>query len=134
MFQIEVSPLLIQTELIQFCKDQNIQITAYSPFGSPARTWKKTGDPTLDLNDPRLANIGIKYSKTGTQVILRYLVQRDLIVIPKSSNKERLKQNIEIFDFQITSAEMAIVDSFDCNGRVVPADELRGNRHYPFPQ
>lgn len=117
---------------MKFCKERNIEITAYSPFGSPARTWKKPGDPTLDLEDPKLVNIGKKYGKTGSQVILRYLVQRNLIVIPKSSNQLRIKQNIEVFDFELTPEEMRIVESFDCNGRVVPADELRGSPDYPF--
>lgn len=127
-----MSPLLTQKELTKFCQDRNIQITAYSPFGSPARTWRKPGDPVLELDDPRLVNIGKKYGKTGTQVILRYLIQRGLIAIPKSSNKDRLKQNIDIFDFQITPEEIKAIESFECNGRVVPADELKENIHYPF--
>lgn len=118
--------------MVKFCKDRNIEITAYSPFGSPARTWKKPGDPTLDLEDPRLVKIGKKYGKTGSQVILRYLVQRGVIVIPKSANQGRIKQNIEVFDFELTPEEVEIVESFDCNGRVVPADELRESPDYPF--
>lgn len=65
-------------------------------------------------------------------MILRYLVQQNVIAIPKSSNQGRIKQNIEIFDFELTPEEMAIVESFDCNGRVVPAIELKDSPDYPF--
>lgn len=123
---------MLQKDLTSFCKNKGIDITAYSPFGSPARTWKKPGDPVLDLEDPRLVAIGKKYGKTGSQVILRYIVQQNIIAIPKSSNPGRLKQNIEIFDFELTPEEVAVVESFDCNGRVCPATELKDSPDYPF--
>lgn len=132
IIQIEVNPLLLQKNLVKVCHDHSLQVMAYSPLGSPARTWKKQGDPFLDLQDPKLMNIGRKYGKTGSQVVLRYLIQRNVIVIPKSTNRERLKQNLNVFDFEITPEEMVIVESFDCNGRVVPALELKDSPNYPF--
>lgn len=126
--------MLNQKDLIKFCRERDIHITAYSPFASPARTWKQPGDPTLDLQDPKLVSIGKKYNKTGSQVILRYCIQLGTIPIPKSSNKERVKQNIEVFDFELTNEEMAVVDSYNCNGRVVPADPLKENVDYPFKE
>lgn len=86
----------------------------------------------LDLNDPKLVKIGEKYGKTTAQVILRYIVQLGAIPIPKSSNKQRIRQNIDIFDFELTDEEVAVLDSFDCNGRAVTAEEMRGMPHYPF--
>ncbi|VEN64641.1 unnamed protein product [Callosobruchus maculatus] len=71
MNQIEVSPNLNQKKLIKFCKDRQVEITAYSPFGSPTRPWAKPGEPIVRLDDPKLIEIGNKYGKTSSQVILR---------------------------------------------------------------
>lgn len=118
--------------MIKFCNDRGIHITAYSPFGSPARPWAKPGDPVLKLDDPKLVTIGEKYCKTSAQVILRYLIQLGTIPIPKSSNPKRIEQNINVFDFELSDEDMKIIDSFNCNGRAVPAEELKGLPHYPF--
>ncbi|KAJ8961895.1 hypothetical protein NQ318_021513 [Aromia moschata] len=119
MNQIEVNPNLNQKKLIKFCRDRGVMITAYSPFGSPTRPWAKPGDPVLSLKDERL-------------VVLRYLIQIGTIPIPKSSNKDRIKQNIEVFDFELSPEDMEVVDSFNCNGRAVHAEELMGSSEYPF--
>ncbi|RZC32847.1 aldose reductase [Asbolus verrucosus] len=132
MNQIEVSPNINQKKLIKFCMDRDIHITAYSPFGSPARPWAKPGDPVLRLDDPKLVAIGKKHRKTASQVILRYLIELGTIPIPKSSNETRIEQNIDVFDFQLSKDDIAILDSFNCDGRAVAADELKGLPHYPF--
>ncbi|XP_018320816.1 alcohol dehydrogenase [NADP(+)] A-like [Agrilus planipennis] len=130
--QVEVTPLLNQKKLIKFCNDRNIVVVAYSPFASPARPWVKPGDPSIDFNDAKLVAIAKKYNKTSSQIILRYLIDIGTVPIPKSSNKERIKLNIEIFDFKLTLAEIKEIDSFNCNARSVPADELKGIPHFPF--
>jgi aldehyde reductase len=132
MNQIEVTPNLNQKKLIKFCTDRGVHITAYSPFGSPARPWAKPGDPVLKLDDPKLITIGEKYNKSSSQVILRYLIQLAAIPIPKSSNPKRIELNLDVFDFNLNEEDMAVVDSFNCNGRAVSADELKGLPHYPF--
>ncbi|KAJ8982323.1 hypothetical protein NQ317_006668 [Molorchus minor] len=132
MNQIEVNPNLNQKKLIKFCRDRSVDVTAYSPFGSPARPWAKPGDPKLSLDDPKLVEIGKKYGKTSSQVILRYLIQIGTIPIPKSTNPGRLKQNIDVFDFELIPEDMEVVDSFNCNGRAVHAEELMGSKEYPF--
>lgn len=130
--QIEVHPNLNQKKLIAFCKERGIEVVAYGPFGSPARPWAKPSDPIVKFDDPTLINIGKKYGKTSSQVILRYLVDIGTIPIPKSTNKERLKLNIEIFDFKLTSDEIQIIDKYDCNGRVFCGVELKPHPEYPF--
>jgi len=107
-------------------------ITAYSPFGSPGRPWRKTGDPVLSFDNPKLIDIARKHSKTVPQIILRYLIDIGTIPIPKSSNPERIKANIDVFDFVLTDEDIRIIDTFNCNGRVVPALDLKGLPHYPF--
>lgn len=105
---------------------------AYSPFGSPTRPWAKPGDPVLSFDDPKLVKIAEKYGKTTAQVILRYITQLGAIPIPKSTNNIRIVQNANIFDFSLSDVDMAILDTFNCNGRAVPAEELKGLPHYPF--
>ncbi|KAL1505962.1 hypothetical protein ABEB36_005405 [Hypothenemus hampei] len=132
MNQVEVTPLLNQKKLIAFCKERGIHITAYSPFGSPGRPWKKSEDPVIDFEDPRLVKIGKKYGKTTSQVILRYLIHLGTIPVPKSSNKERIKQNIDIFNFELNPEEIQVLDGFNCDFRSVAAEELAGSNQYPF--
>ncbi|KAJ8968127.1 hypothetical protein NQ314_000604 [Rhamnusium bicolor] len=132
MNQIEVSPNLTQKKLIKFCRDRGVEVTAYSPFGSPARPWAKPTDPVVSLTDPKLVEIGKKYGKTSSQVILRYLIQAGTIPIPKSSNKDRIKQNIEVFDFELSPEDIAVVESYNCDGRAVHAEELKESPDYPF--
>ncbi|KAL6446183.1 hypothetical protein ACFW04_001075 [Cataglyphis niger] len=117
--QIECHPYLTQKKLSNFCKEKDILITAYSPLGSPDRPWAKPDDPKL-LEDKKLKELGQKYNKTPAQILIRYQLDRGHIVIPKSVNKSRIAQNSEVFDFKLSSDDIAYIDSFDCNGRICP--------------
>lgn len=72
--QIECHPNLNQKKLINFCKERDIAITAYSPLGSPKRLWAKPDDSQVAIDHPIIAKIGEKYKKSPAQVVLRYLV------------------------------------------------------------
>lgn len=102
---------------MKFCKTKGIVITAYSPLGSPDRPWAKPGDPQL-LDDPKLKDIANKLNKTPAQIVLKYQVQRGNMVIPKSVNKKRMTENINIFDFELSAEDIAFLDSIECNGRI----------------
>ncbi|XP_017889543.1 aldose reductase-like [Ceratina calcarata] len=132
MNQVEVHPNLNQKKLREFCAQRGITITAYSPFGSPKRTWAKSTDPQVTMDAPEIVAVGKKYGKTPAQVILRYLIDIGTIPIPKSSSKERIKQNINIFDFKLTPEEIATIDKLDCGLRICPAAEFKGHKDYPF--
>lgn len=93
--QIECHPYLDQSAVIAASRRHGLSVTAYTPI---ARGRVK--------GDALLSRIGKTHGKTAAQVTLRYLVQRELIVIPKTSRPERLKENFEIFDFKLTTAEM----------------------------
>ncbi|WEV41532.1 aldo/keto reductase [Bifidobacterium sp. ESL0682] len=95
--QIESSPQFPNQELIDFVKSQDIAVEAYSPLGG-------TGGSLL--SSPQLAQIGAKYGKSPAQVVIRWHLQRGVIVIPKSTHAERIKQNIDVFDFELSDEEM----------------------------
>ncbi|KAL3279330.1 hypothetical protein HHI36_016837 [Cryptolaemus montrouzieri] len=132
--QIEVNPHLTQKKLIKFCHDRNITITAYSPFGSPSRTWVKPGEPEIAFDHPTFVNIANKYGKTSSQVILRYLIDVGTIPVPKSSNKERMKLNLDVFDFKLNDEEISSIDSMNIDYRAVAAKEFLDSDEYPFKE
>lgn len=84
------------------------------PYGTHIMAWGPLaqGDPDLQSN-PVLAGLAEKYGKTPQQVALRYLVQRDIIAIPKSTHVERMKQNLDVFDFALTPEEMESIRPLD---------------------
>ncbi|XP_058464853.1 1,5-anhydro-D-fructose reductase-like [Malaya genurostris] len=131
--QVECNPGLNQRKLIEFCKNLDITITAYSPLGRPnyyEKDPKNTPKPALD--DARVANIAKKYGKTSGQIILRYLVDIGTIPVPKSANEQRLRQNIDIFDFKLTEAEIKVMDNFNNGKRTVPFAHHINHKYYPF--
>ncbi|KAF2888023.1 hypothetical protein ILUMI_18150, partial [Ignelater luminosus] len=129
--QVECHPYLNQKKLIEFCTSRGIIITAYSPLGSKNSPWAKPGDVWL-LDDPRLKPIAEKLRKTPAQIVLRYQIQRGLITIPKSINKNRMAENMQIFDFELSSDDMAHINSFNCNKRLCPFVEFKDHKYYPF--
>ncbi|UXI19769.1 lysine-specific histone demethylase [Sarcoptes scabiei] len=133
--QIECHPYLNQKRLIEFCKDRNIVVIAYSPLGSPDRPFAKPGEPLL-LDDPKLLEIAERYRKSIAQILIRYQIQRGLAVLPKSITPDRIKQNFDVFDFRLSSEDIAIIDSFDRNYRFLSLAQngplITGHRYYPF--
>ncbi|KAF9416638.1 hypothetical protein HW555_006068 [Spodoptera exigua] len=129
--QIECHPYLNQRRLKDFCEARNIKITAYSPLGSPDRPWAKPDDPSL-LEDPKLKAIADRLGKTVAQVLIRYQIDRDNIVIPKSVTASRIASNFDVFDFKLSQEDMSLIDTFDCNGRMVPMTASLGHKYHPF--
>uniref|UniRef100_A0A8C9SVR3 alcohol dehydrogenase (NADP(+)) n=1 Tax=Scleropages formosus TaxID=113540 RepID=A0A8C9SVR3_SCLFO len=140
VLQVESHPYLTQVELLQHCQKRGLVMTAYSPLGSPDRTWKHPDEPVL-LDEPVLATLALKYNKTPAQVILRWQTQRGVVTIPKSVTESRIKENIQIFDFALDPEEVNKVTALDrgwryiipmvtVDGKRVPRDA--GHPHYPF--
>jgi len=100
--QIELSPMFQQKDLRGFLDGQNIRTESWSPLG--------TGEV---LDNGVLKAIAGKYGKSAAQVTIRWHIQNGLIVIPKSSNPDRIKQNFEVFDFELDADDMAKIDALD---------------------
>jgi diketogulonate reductase-like aldo/keto reductase len=100
--QVEFSPYLYLRDLHDFCRSHDIRLESYSPLTKGHQ-----------LNDPKLAEVARKYSKSPAQILIRWALQKGVVVIPKSSRKERIKENAEVFDFTISDQDMEILDSFD---------------------
>nr|WP_317356829.1 aldo/keto reductase [uncultured Tyzzerella sp.] len=107
--QVEFHPYVVQKELTDFCKTNNIQFESWSPLGAI-----KNGL----LDNKTILELAEKYNKTAAQIILRWNIDKGIVTIPKSSNKERQLQNISIFDFELSQDDIAKIDSLDKNERV----------------
>lgn len=108
MNQTEISPYNTQKELIQFCYDNGILVQAYSPFGR--------GNLVQEiLNDKTLLKIAKTHNRSVGQIVLRFIVQQGVAVVARSTNYERLKENVNVFDFELTSDEMSEISSLNRN-------------------
>ncbi len=105
--QVEFHPRLQQPELQAFCREHSIQLEAWRPLMK---------GKVLEI--PELVSLGEKYGKTAVQVTLRWMIQRGVVAIPKSGNRDRIFSNIDIFDFELSKADMAIIDGLDRNERM----------------
>ncbi|KAF2359536.1 NADP-dependent oxidoreductase domain [Trinorchestia longiramus] len=128
---VESHPYLTQSKLLDFCTSKGIVITAYSPLCSPgSRDW------TLDLPhltaNPKVLAIAEKHGKSACQVLIKFQVQRGVVCIPKSTRKERIKSNFEIFDFELSQEEMEALLALDCNGRLLTLPLNVDHPEYPF--
>ncbi len=109
--QVELHPLFTQNELRKYALEHGIQIESWYPLGG-----QHNKEDLLGL--PLLAEIAQKYGKTPAQVVLRWHTQLGLVVIPKSSNAERIKQNADIFDFELSQDEVNAVSALDTGKRL----------------
>ncbi|CAG9766051.1 unnamed protein product [Ceutorhynchus assimilis] len=140
--QIELHAYNQQNDLVQFCNKNNIVVTAYSPLGNPGLSsfLTKFGQtvnlPNVMLN-PTVQDLAKKYNKTAAQILLKHTVQRGICAIPKSTNPERLKQNIDIFNFTLDDQDMAAMNKLDQGVRLLDFSLFNGIKEhpeYPFPE
>lgn len=102
--QVETHPYNQQTEAQKWMKKYGVQIEAWAPFGEGR-------EGTFD--DPVLKGIGEKYKRTAAQVILKWELQRGIVVIPKSTHKNRMKENFDVFGFTLSEEDMQAIASLD---------------------
>lgn len=102
--QVELHPLHQRRELVEFCAKHNIAIEAWGPLSQ--------GKSDL-LERPNLLTIADTHGKTPAQVVLRWHVQQERVIFPKTSRPERMIENAQLFDFELSAAEMAVLDEMD---------------------
>ena len=107
--QVELHPWLNQSQVIEFCRKHNIQVQAYSPLMG-GHLSEATG----------LEDIAKKYQKTPAQIVLRWHLQREVIIIPKSVNEKRIIENSQIFDFTISDEDMEAINALNKDKRFLP--------------
>lgn len=99
--QVEFHPFLYQKELLEYCRERDILVEAYSPL-----TQGKF------LKDKELKGISSRYGKTTAQILIRWVLQHGIVALPKSENPDRIAENADVFDFEISSEDMEFLDSY----------------------
>ncbi len=112
--QVQFSPFEFRRGLLEACEARGIVLEAYSPLGTGRH-----------LGDPRVGEIAERLGRTPAQVLIRWSLQRDIVVLPKSTHRERIVENAQVFDFALTDAEMAALDALDHTGWTAAARESK---------
>lgn len=120
MNQIELHPYLQQSSMLEFCQNNNIYLTAYSPLGSSDRpaSLKADDEPVL-LTEPTIAAIAEHHGATPAQVLISWAIHRGTAVIPKSVNPARIKQNLAAADLSLTPEDMQSIAALNLDRRYV---------------
>jgi len=105
--QLEFHPYLVQQKLIDFCAAKHIQYESWSPL-MRGRIF----------SIPEIQTLAKKYNKTAAQIVLRWNLQKGIVTIPKSSNKNRIAENAQVFDFEISAEDMKATDALDKHERI----------------
>lgn len=114
VLQIEIHPYNVQDSLVRYCQEQGIQVTAYSSFGAMSYVeLHMAGLQDTCFQHPTILEISKKLGKSPAQILLRWAVQRNLQIIPKSVKVERLEENRAVDDFALMPQDMAAISAMD---------------------
>lgn len=100
--QVEFHPFLYQKELLEFCNKHGIVVEAYSPLAHGKK-----------MDDPTIVEVAGHYDKSPAQIMIRWAIEHDMVVIPKSKSPERIAQNLSVFDFKIAKKDMVLLDNLN---------------------
>jgi diketogulonate reductase-like aldo/keto reductase len=103
--QVQFSPFEFRRGLLEACEGRGVAIEGYSPLGTGRH-----------LDDEQVAGIAGRLGRSPAQVLIRWALQRDLVVLPKSTHRERIAENGQVFDFQLSAEDMAALDALDRTG------------------
>ncbi|KAK4757212.1 hypothetical protein SAY87_007339 [Trapa incisa] len=127
--QIETHPYFQRQSLVKFCQKHGICVTAHTPLGGAVANAELFGTVSC-LDDPILKGLAEKYKKTVAQIVLRWGIQRDTVVIPKTSKLQRLEENFQVFDFELTKEDMALIQTTDRQYRTNNPEKFWGINLY----
>ncbi|QGN06283.1 aldo/keto reductase [Halorhabdus sp. CBA1104] len=100
--QIEFHPYFQRPDLVEYCRDNDIVIEAAAPLAR-----------TDVLDDPTIQELAEKYERTPAQIVLRWAVEKDVVVLPRSKSREHIEENIALFEFELEAADHARIDDLD---------------------
>ncbi len=127
MNQVELHPFLPQQGLVDFCIEHGILVTAYSPLGSPdSRQDRHANDPKLLIN-PVVKEIASKHKASEGQILIAYSIARDIVVIPKSVNQERIKENLAAAKIKLDDHDMMELQDIGISHRFVDGSIFTGS-------
>ncbi|XP_044618314.2 aldo-keto reductase family 1 member C23-like isoform X1 [Equus asinus] len=130
--QVECHPYLNQRKLLDFCKSKDIVLVAYCALGSQRpKQWVDQSSPVL-LEDPVLCAMAKKYERSPALIALRYQLQRGVVVLAKCINEKQMKENMQVFEFQLTSEDMKVLDGLNQNLRYASIKIFADHPEYPF--
>lgn len=130
--QFEVNPLWQNIELVDFCQKNDVTVVGYAPLGAPDRAWSKSGDPT-PLENPVIKALAEKHKKSPAQIILKWLLSRNIVVIPKSVTPSRIAANIDLFDFELSQEDIDLFSGFTKEQfRFYAFEDCDQHPFYPF--
>ena len=134
MNQVEMHPFLPQNKLVDYCKKKGINMTAYSPLGSGDRSSsiKKSDEPSL-FENPEVKALAEKHQVSPAQVLIAYSVHRDIVVIPKSVNEGRIKQNLASGEIHLSDEDMKKLNEIDLRYRFIDGSFFTGPKS-PYSQ
>jgi diketogulonate reductase-like aldo/keto reductase len=112
--QIQFNPFAYRRRLLEACGAHDVVVEAYSPLGTGRH-----------LGDERVGAIAARVGRTPAQVLIRWCLQRDTVVLPKSTHRDRIEQNIQVLDFELSGEDMAALDALDATGGTALAREGR---------
>ena len=112
--QVQFSPFEYRRGLLEGCEQRSIVLEAYSPLGTGRH-----------LGDERLRAIADRVGRTPAQVLIRWCLERRLVVLPKSTHRDRIEENAQVFDFTLSDEDMATLDSLDATGGTDRARESK---------
>ncbi len=124
VLQVELHPLLTQENLVRYALEEGLVVTAFSSLGSPSYVPLNMAEASESLlTHPTVAGIASKVGKTPAQVLLRWAIDRSLVVIPKTTSPGRLVENISLFDFKLDANQIAAISALNRSRRFNdPAD------------
>jgi diketogulonate reductase-like aldo/keto reductase len=108
--QVQFSPFEYRRGLLDACEERGVALEAYSPLGTGRH-----------LGDERVARIAERHGRTPAQVLIRWCLEHELIVLPKSTHRERIEQNAQVFDFTLSEEDIAELDALDTTGGTAEA-------------
>lgn len=118
VLQIESHPYLAQHKLVRFCQEQQVAVTAFSPLGALSYlSLQMARENESVLSNKAIREIAARHDRSPAQIVLRWGIQRGTAIVPKTTRADRLQENMALFDFELSDADMREIDALDRNRR-----------------